>query len=180
MSEKVFDRTWSYELIVETTIVSNAKCVALIICCVGHDQGFSSYSEEHGQYNSHCNISVEIKRGSRMVTDTQLFVFRHADDKNQVYICTLRRKHFLVESLQLGDKICVYARSRWAGWAITVLEGAVCVVHGEDEQQVIAVNSELLSQSESKGLTAKLGELVLADHCHSSQVRNLAFEVTML
>jgi hypothetical protein len=171
MVEKVVDRHWSYELIVEATIASKAECVALIICCVGHDQGFTSYTEEHGQYNGHCYINVQVKRESTVVADTELITLRHADKNNQVYLCTLRRKHFLVKSLQFGDKICMYARSRWSGWAITVQEGALCVIHeGDEEHWDIAMNSKLLSRVQSKELAAKLGDLVMADHLHSSQV----------
>jgi hypothetical protein len=34
-----------------------------------------------------------------------------------------------VHALKHGDKICVYARSRYQRWAITVNQGAICVVY---------------------------------------------------
>ncbi len=46
-----------------------------------------------------------------------------------MYLCTLRRLHPFVQALQHGDKICVYVRSSYPGWAITVEQGAVFAVH---------------------------------------------------
>ncbi len=48
---------------------------------------------------------------------------------DQVYFCTLRRQHPFVHALKHGDKICVYARSSYWGWAITVNQGAISVVY---------------------------------------------------
>jgi hypothetical protein len=79
----------------------------------------------------------------------------HADSRNQVYLWTLRREHPVVQSVQLGDVVYVYARSKWPEWKKTVLEGAICAVHAEDDHQLLAVNSELLSRSYSEVLTTK-------------------------
>ncbi|CAK9200065.1 unnamed protein product [Sphagnum troendelagicum] len=51
-----------------------------------------------------------------------LFVLRHNDPTDQIYLCTLRRHHQFVESLQFGDEIHVYARFGDAQWASIVIE----------------------------------------------------------
>lgn len=171
MERNLPPRGWSYELCMDTTISSEVECVAIIFCFVAHDQGWASYPrDDHGQYSSECFLEVRVRRDSMVVNHSRLFNLRCADNRDQVYLCTLRRMHSLVRSLKLGDKICVYARSSYPGWAITVQQGAICVVHGENEQQVIAINSELLSRNQSKELAAKLGELLLQDVSYIGEV----------
>jgi hypothetical protein len=189
MAEKILDREWSYENALETTISSETKCSAVIFCFVMHDQGrivipedhgrdcfvmhdqeWSVFPEDQGQYKSACYLKVWIVREGSRVYDSVLTTSRHTDGRNQVYLCTFRRKHPFVQSLQFGDKICVYARAQYSEWKITVQEGAICVVYGENEGQVIAMNSKMLSKDQSTDLVATLGTLVLADHFSSSLV----------
>lgn len=84
-----------------------------------------------------------------------------------MYLCTLRTNHPLVQSLQLGDKICLHSRCEKRRWAITV-EGALCVVHGENESQVVAINSKLLNERQSKEFSSNFGDLFLGDNIRSS------------
>ncbi|KAG0605802.1 hypothetical protein M758_9G088700 [Ceratodon purpureus] len=168
MTEKVLAREWSHEFLAETAISSEMECMAVIFCFVMHDQGWSDYPRDHGKYNSECYMDVWIMRENTRVYDSRLFTLRHADEHNQVYLCTFRRRHPFVQSLKLGDKICVCARSHFPGWKITVLEGAICVVHGEKDHRVIAMNSKLLNKDQSAKLVDKLSNLVVVDHCSSS------------
>jgi len=52
------------------------------------------------------------------------------------------------------------------------VEGALCVVHGENEAQVVAINSKLLSERQSKEFKNNLGELFLADNISSTLVHS--------
>jgi len=170
MTGQVLAREWAHEFVAETTISSETECVAAIFCFVMHDQGWSSFAHDHGKYNSECYMDVWILRESTRVYQSRLFTLRHADGRNQVYLCTYRRRHPFVQSLKVGDKICVYGRSNFQGWKMTILEGAVCVVHGENEHRVIAMNSKLLNKTQSTDLVAKLSDLVLVDNTCSSLV----------
>ncbi|CAM6061269.1 unnamed protein product [Sphagnum tenellum] len=76
-----------------------------------------------------CSMEARIIRKNEEVFISHLFKLREADHDDQVYFCTLRRRHPFVQALKHGDKICVYARSRYQGWAITVNEAAICVVY---------------------------------------------------
>ncbi|KAG0627724.1 hypothetical protein M758_2G223400 [Ceratodon purpureus] len=169
MTQKLIAREWSYEFAAETTILSETKCLAVIFCFVVHDQGFSDYPWGHGHYGGHCYMDVWIMREGMRLYDSRLFTVRHADEGNQVYLCTFRRKHPFVQILRVGDKICLYARSQYPGWKITVQEGAICVVHEDHEHQAaIATNSKPLIKGHSIDLVENFNNLVLVDHCSLS------------
>lgn len=196
---KIKDNEWSYELLMETTISSNKECVAVIISFAGHDQGSSRFvSDHHGQYfknmqptystaylpeqivyretetrngNNVCYLEGRVMRGNKEVICSKLFKFKHVDELNQVYLCTLRRHHPLVQSIQSGDHISVHARSARRRWTISV-EGALCVVHGENETHEVAINSKLLSGPQSRAFRVNFGALMLADNIHSSLVHS--------
>lgn len=170
MALEFFDQAWSFEFLIEATILTQAKCLALIFCFVAHDQGWSDYPKDHGYYNSSCGIEVQIMREGKVVTETGLLSLRHADKRNQVYLWTLRREHPVVQLLQLGDRICIYARSNYRGWKVTVREGAICVVHAEDDHLSLAINSKQLNRSHSEFFSSKLGGLVLTDDFHLTLV----------
>jgi hypothetical protein len=82
-----------------------------------------------------------------------------------VQLWTMRREHLIVQSLQHGDRICMHMRDDLNGSVhltdCTVVEGGVCIVHHEDENLVLAVNSEVLSKGQSEGLAKQFGQLVL-------------------
>ena len=63
------------------------------------------------------------------IENCELFKLRHANSEDQVYICTLRRGNSMVCNSKCGDKICLYATSKYLGWTVIVKEVAVCVVH---------------------------------------------------
>lgn len=176
MAQKIREvRIGATELVMDTTISSETKCVAMIICVVAHDQGWTSHPSEadpaeKGLYNSPCHLEARVMRDNIQVNYSILFRLKHADKRNQVYLLTLRGHNPLIQSLKFGDRVCVYAQTSWVGWKITVEEGAICVIHGENDDQVAAVNSKLLSKTESKELGLKLGKLVLADNADPSLV----------
>lgn len=171
MARTFVNREWTFEVLISATIATKAECIALLVCVIAHDQGWAS--DQVDCANSHTGIEVQIMRQGKVVTETGLLTLRHADGRNQVYLWTLRREHPVVQSLQDGDKVCVCARSLYPGWKITVLEGAICTIHEEEDHLILAVNSELLSRSHSQDLATKLGQLVLADNVYSSLVSHM-------
>lgn len=133
MKRKICSVQDANELCVETRISSckESNVEAVVITVVAHDQGWSDLSHLYGQYNGNCSIEARIVRsnGDVPVFSSQLLALRHADCRDQVYICTLRKSHPLVERLQDGDRICVFARSRYQEWRITVMKGSICVAY---------------------------------------------------
>jgi hypothetical protein len=129
MAQKVTSKVWANELCTETIVTNPEECIAVIFSFVAHDQGWSDYPHDHGRYHGWCSMEARIVRNNEDVYISSLFRLRHADWRDQMYLCTLRRRHPFVHALQHGDKIRVYARSSYPGWAITVEQGAVCVVH---------------------------------------------------
>lgn len=136
MTKKICSAQHANELCVETRISSKESSIeAVVITVVAHDQGWSDFKHLHGQYNGNCHIEAGILRsnGDAPVFSSQLFALRHADYRDQVYICTLRKSHPLVERLRDGDRICVFARSRYLEWRITVMKGSICVAYDKPE-----------------------------------------------
>jgi len=138
-------------------------------------------------YDSWCPMEAHIVRNNEDVYISCLFRLRHANMRDQMYLCTLRRLHPFVHVLQHGDKIRVYARSSYQGWAITVEQGAVCAVHatkGElDHEKVHVVmnggsethpRDKSVNESLDDEVKVKLGTLQLVDNPklkqHSLQV----------
>ncbi|CAM6070661.1 unnamed protein product [Sphagnum tenellum] len=157
------------ELCMETTVTEHKECIAVIFSFVAHDQGWSEYPHEHGRYNSISSMEAHIIRDNEEIQTCELFRLRHADEKDQVYLCTLRKLHPFVNALQHGDKICVYAQSRYKGWTITVEEGAMCVLYAipGDHGEICAVvngGNEASSNLSSKEVKAKLTRLQLVDN----------------
>jgi len=174
MAVKVKSRN-GHELCMETTVTEHEECVAVIFSFVAHDQGCSDYAHEHGRYNSRSSMEARIIRNNEEIQICELFRLRHADKKDQVYLCTLRKLHPFVNALRHGDKIRVYAQSSYQGWTITVKEGAVCVLHvapGELDHDEICVvvnggneaSSSVGANLSSKEVKAKLTTLQLVDN----------------
>jgi hypothetical protein len=139
-------RSFKWALVVEASIESKAECIALV-CCVatnGHE---------------YPNVKVEVWRGGRLVVESTLSQYSTSRDPSLVQLWTMRREHLIVQSLQLVDRICIHMIVYRSG--CTMVEGAVCIVHREDENLVLAVNSEVLSKSQSEGLAKQFGQLVL-------------------
>ncbi len=64
--------------------------------------------------------------------------------------------------LQFDDEVGVYAQFSNVKWARIVMEkGAIIMVHGEDGDETIGVNSEVLNTSKSKYLQMEFLKLNL-------------------
>jgi hypothetical protein len=138
-------REWT--LVLEASIESKAECIALVYCVV---------TNNHQVYP---HVKVEVWRGGRLAMESSLSPYFMRTYTSVVQLWTMRREHLIVQSLQHGDRICIHMRAYDPGW--TVVEGGVCIVHRENENLVLAVNSEVLSKSESEGLAKQFGQLVL-------------------
>ena len=113
----------------DVIITNEEECLAIIFFIVAHDQGWSKHIDSHGCYDSRCSIEAQLIRDNVQIEKYELFKLRHADSVDQVYICTLRKGNSLVCNSKCGDKICLYATSKYLGWTVTVKEVAVCAVH---------------------------------------------------
>jgi hypothetical protein len=151
-SDLVLSRSGEWALVLEASISSKAECIALVWCFMtnSHDQGF--YSSE---------TKVEVWRGGRLAMQSSLSPSWNVNESSLVWLWTMRRDHHAVQSLQHGDQIRFLMCAISGSW--TVVEGAVCVVYDEDEKLLLAVNSEMLSKSQSQSLATQFGQLVLED-----------------
>jgi hypothetical protein len=144
-------REWT--LVLEASIESKAECIALVYCVV---------TNNHQVYP---HVKVEVWRGGRLAMESSLSPYFMRTYTSVVQLWTMRREHLIVQSLQHGDRICIHMRDDLNGsvhWTdCTVVEGGVCIVHREDENLVLAVNSEVLSKGQSEGLAKQFGQLVL-------------------
>jgi hypothetical protein len=140
-----------WALVVEASIESKAECIALVWCMATNVQ--------KGYLDRSIDVKVEVWRGGRLVVESSLFPYLTSRDASHVQLWTMRREHLIVQSLQHGDRICIHMKAFSKGFR--VVEGAVCIVHHEDENLVLAVNSEVLSKSQSEGLAMQFGQLVL-------------------
>lgn len=136
MTRKISSMEYANELCVETSITmtdDQTRVEAVVITVVAHDQGFSDFPWDQGKYNGSCFFEARIVRGNgeTPVFTSSLFSLRHADYRDQVYICTLRDSHPLVKRLKDGDRICVIAKTLYRGWRITVMQGSVCVAYNK-------------------------------------------------
>ncbi|KAG0586578.1 hypothetical protein KC19_2G101200 [Ceratodon purpureus] len=139
-------------LVLEATVLQETKCIAIIWCLLGKQVLGWNY----------LSMKVEVSRGRRLVGESISFPSGRSSDGTQVWLCTLKREHQVVQSLQHGDHIRVYVES--CGWEVfTVLKGALCVVHNEDENFILTMNSEVLNRKKSEDLVRQFGDLVLQD-----------------
>jgi len=177
MGRKVFNKwdAWKCsinEICMEATVTKPEECIAIIFSFVAHDQGCSDYGWNHGRYEyGWCSMEARIIRNNEEVFISRLFKLREADKNDQVYFCTLRRQHPFVHALKHGDKIRVYARSSYAGWAITVNQGAICVVYSVLEEKHVVANGTIEGDSnedvQSQGIKEKLTSSLLVDNPES-------------
>jgi hypothetical protein len=137
-----------WTLVLEASIESKAECIA-VVCCVATTNGYEKYFD----------VKAEVWRGGRLAMESWLPVCFTSRYTSVVQLWTMRREHLIVQSLQHGDRISIHVSVGGTGW--TVVEGGVCIVHRENENLVLAVNSEVLSKSESEGLAKQFGQLVL-------------------
>jgi hypothetical protein len=76
-----------------------------------------------------------------------------------------------VHALKHGDKICVYARSSYPRWAITVNQGAICVVYSVLGEIYVVANWTIEGDSnvdvQSQGTKEKLTSSLLVDNPES-------------
>ena len=138
MPKKISSKEHANELSMETTVSSMKKVKAVVIALVAHDQGWSDYPHLHGMYNGECEIEARIIRGDEEVYSSRVIRLRHADHRDQVYLLTLYESHPVTRRLQLDDKVCVFALSRYQGWEITVMQGNISFVHEEQDQPGLA------------------------------------------
>jgi hypothetical protein len=172
MGRKVIGKQDANEICMEATVTKPEECIAIIFSFVAHDQGWSLYDWNHGRYeHGWCSMEARIIRNNEEVFISHLFKLREADDNDQVYFCTLRRQHPFVHALKHGDKICVYARSNYPGWAITVNQGAICVVYSVLGEIHVVANGTIEGDSnvdvQSQGTKEKLTSSLLVDNPES-------------
>lgn len=148
MPKKISAKEDANELCMETTVSSMKKVKAVVIALVAHDQGWSDYPHLHGMYNGQCEIEARIIRGDEEVYSSRLISLRHADHRDQVYLLTLYESHPVTQRLQLDDKVCVFALSRYQRWAITVMQGSIIFVHDEEAHPGLAFRNLRLKDYE--------------------------------
>jgi hypothetical protein len=140
---------WAFVL--EARIESKAECITLVWCVA---------TKFHELYYLLTNLKIEVWRGGRLVLEDTSFAYFTSKNSNVEQLWTMRREHLIVQSLQHGDWICIHMRAGNRG--CIVVEGALCIVHREDKNLVLAVDSEVLSKSQSEGLAnVQFSQLVL-------------------
>jgi hypothetical protein len=151
-NDLVLPRSEEWALVLEASISSKAECIALVWCLLtsSHDMDFV-----------YIETKVEVWRGGRLVIESTLSPYWIDGDPSLVWLWTMRREHHVVQSLQHGDQIR-FLMSPTSG-SCRVVEGAGCVVYNEEEKLLLAVNSEMLSKSQSQNLATQFGQLVLED-----------------
>ncbi|KAH8960393.1 hypothetical protein BDL97_06G130100 [Sphagnum fallax] len=180
----IFRPQSSNTLCMKVTISIEKECVAIVLGFCAHEVMTqpSPHIFHYGVYNnSYCSMEARILRDGQEVYTCDLFAFRHNDPKDQIYLCTLRKHHQFVKSLQFGDQIGVFAQFgndiQWA--QIVIKEGAIIMVHGDNDDQIIVVNSEVLSTRKSKDLRAAFLKLNLEnnvehnDHLYVAPTRTI-------
>jgi hypothetical protein len=150
-NDLVLPESGEWALVLEASISSKAECIALVWCLMTNSHEMGSFSV--------VETKVELWRCGRLTMESSLSPLVDASESRQVWLWTMRREHHAVQSLQHGDQICFLMRLIKGD--CTVVEGAGCVVYNEDENLVLAVNSEMLSKSQSQNLATQFGQLVL-------------------
>ncbi|KAG0565426.1 hypothetical protein KC19_8G189700 [Ceratodon purpureus] len=150
VNEVVVSGDWTSALVLECVIAREAKCMSVILCLVSSGLGIFK------------KIEVKVLRGGRLIVQSTLN-FCFPENGIQVWLCTLGREHQVVQSLQEGDQIHVYITIYNHGETCRVMEGAICVVHKEDENHILMMNSEVLEKKESEDMVLRFGKLVLED-----------------
>jgi hypothetical protein len=159
-NDLVLPGSMEWALVLEASISSKAECIALVWCLMtnSHDKGLN-----------YIRPKVEVWRGGRLAMQSSLSPAVNVNESSQVWLWTMRRDHHAVQSLQHGDQIRFLMGASSASNTLLsdgscrVVEGAVCVVYDEDEKLLLAVNSEMLSKSQSQSLATQFGQLVLED-----------------
>ncbi len=172
MGRQVIHTQDGIEICMEASVTKPEECIAIIFSFVAHDQGGFDSQLGYFEYElSQCSMEACIIRNNEEVFSSHLFNLREADDYDQVYICTLRRQHPFVQALKHGDKICVYARSSGPPCAITVNQGAICVVYSVFGEIHVVANGTIEGDSngdvQSEGTKEKLTSALLVDNPNS-------------
>jgi hypothetical protein len=172
MGRKVIGKQDANEICMEATVTKPEECIAIIFSFVAHDQGWSDHDWTHGRYeHGWCCMEARIIRNNEEVFTSHLFKLQEANKNDRVYFCTLRRRHPFVQALKHGDKICVYARSNYPEWAITVNQGAICVVYSVLGEIHVVENGTIEGDSnadvQSQGTKEKLTSSLLVDNPES-------------
>ncbi len=171
MGRKVIGKQDANERCMEAIVTKPEECIAIIFSFVAHDQGRVNGCNSGRYEDGLCFMEARIIRNNEEVFISHLFNLREGDENDQVYFCTLRRQHPFVHALKHGDKICVYARSRYRGWAITVNQGAICVVYLVLGEIHVVENGTIEGDSnadvQSQGTKEKLTSSLLVDNPES-------------
>ena len=132
-------------LVMEAMVTSKAECIALIWCILYTPVGTKFWESRDPL---HILPTVEVRRSGRLVMDDKVNNYFHRDScdtgRNRVWLCTWRREHGVVQSLQYGDMVSFHIE--FLGEEVRVVEGGVCMVHRDDENLVMAMNSEVLDK----------------------------------
>jgi len=163
-TQDVFQQQSINKFCLNATILSEKECVAIIFYFYAYDMDqHSTHASNLNLYHKNiCPIEARIQRNGKVVYKCHLFALRHDDPMDNVYFCTLRRHHKFVRFLQFDDEVGVYAQFSDVKWARIVVEkGAIIMVHGEDGDETIVVNSEVLNTSKSKDLRMEFLKLNL-------------------
>ena len=154
---------WGFRM--EATVSSKAECIALIWCIVTQF--------EDVKYGCDMSLKVEVWRsGTLVMRDHSIvpiigdkgfnrsFCGLHGTGQKQVCLYTWRRKHGLVQSLQYGDMVCFHIQH---DKDVQMEAGGICMVHIEDENLVMAMNSLVLNKTHSQHFASQFGQLLLED-----------------
>ena len=160
-----------YTLVMEAIVTSKAECIALIWCILCTPVGTKFGESGH---RTRMSQKVEVRRSGRLVMEDRVTNYFNCDlcdtGCNQVLLCTWRREHGVVQSLQYGDMVTFHITCFRK--EVRVVEGGVCMVHREDENLVMAMNSEVMDKIQSEDLASQFGRLVLEDSSEESLVEH--------
>ena len=164
---EVIGLQWKSILVMEAMVTSKAECIALIWCILCTPGGTKFWESGH---RTRMSLKVEVRRSGRFVMKDKVTNCFHCDScdigRNRVWLCTWRREHGVVQSLQYDDMVSFQIKCFEK--EVRVVEGGVCMVHREDENLVMAMNSEVLDKIQFEDLASQFGRLVLEDSSEES------------
>ena len=106
---------------------------SLEVECVACDQGYCNDKYAHGSYMPYVNngsyFDVMLLRGEQVVRQAFACSNRVAYKQPELHCCRFTASHFLVASMQAGDRVELAAHSRYDGWTNTVWHASLRWVH---------------------------------------------------
>ncbi|KAI0264025.1 hypothetical protein BC834DRAFT_885160 [Gloeopeniophorella convolvens] len=113
------------------------RVMKVVIRTESHDQGWSSYPEDHGTYNNSWTwFELQISRDESVtgregvvpdVPGWRICTNRHARVDWQVVEVVLDRTNEVVSGLRPGDRLGVVAKARYPGWVNDVRRAEIDV-----------------------------------------------------